>query len=63
MYAHLNKAIQMDPTEPNYHLALGTAYLEDGDSKNAEDELYKTLKIDSNYIEAHRNLGRLYMTL
>jgi protein O-GlcNAc transferase len=63
MYAHLNKAIQMDPNEPNFHLALGTAYLEDGDLKNAEKEFYETLKIDSNYLEAHRNLGRLYIIL
>lgn len=61
MYAHLNKVIQMDPNEPNFHLALGTAYLEDGDLKNAEKEFYETFKIDSNYVEAHRNLGRLYM--
>jgi len=61
MYAHLNRAIQMDPNEPNFHLALGTAYLEDGDLKNAEKEFYETLKIDSNYVEAHRNLGRLHM--
>lgn len=61
MYSHLKRAIQMDPNEPNFHLALGTAYLEDGDLKNAEKEFYETLKIDSNYLEAHRNLGRLYM--
>lgn len=61
MYSHLNKAIQMDPNEPNFHLALGIAYLEDGDLKNAEKEFYETLKIDSNYVEAHRNLGRLHM--
>ncbi len=61
MYSHLNNAIQMDPNEPNFHLALGTAYLEDGDLKNAEKEFYETLRIDSNYLEAHRNLGRLYM--
>jgi Tfp pilus assembly protein PilF len=34
----------MDPNEPNFHLALGTTYLEDGDLKNAEKNFKKRLK-------------------
>ncbi|MFQ5673879.1 MAG: tetratricopeptide repeat protein [Nitrospinales bacterium] len=60
-HASLKEAIRLDPLEPNYHLTLGAAYFSAGDLKNAEKEFLQTLRLDENYSEAHRTLGRLYM--
>lgn len=61
MYANLQEAAKLAPKEPDYHLALGTSYFADGDLEKAENEFLETLRLDKNFIEAHKHLGRLYM--
>lgn len=61
MYANLQEAAKLAPEEPNYHLALGTSYFADGDLEKAENEFLETLRLNKNFVEAHKHLGRLYM--
>jgi Tfp pilus assembly protein PilF len=61
MYVRLQEAIGLDPTDPNYPLALGGAYFSDGDLDQAESAFLAALRLGPKYFETHRRLGRLYM--
>ncbi|MBI4389605.1 MAG: tetratricopeptide repeat protein [Nitrospinae bacterium] len=61
MYVSLREAVRLDPLEPNYHWALGMAYFGDGDLDNAALELEQTVRLNENFAEAYKQLGRLYM--
>ncbi len=62
MYAGLKEAVRLDPEEPLYHFELGSAYFTDSRLEEAEAEYLTTLKLEDNFIEAYRRLGRLYMS-
>ena len=62
MYAGLKEAVRLDPEEPLYHFELGSAYFTDSRLEEAEAEYITTLKLEDNFIEAYRRLGRLYMS-
>ncbi len=61
MFESLKEAVRLDPLEPNYHLTLGRNFFKEGQLDNAEQEFLQTIQIDSDYSEAYRQLGRLYM--
>jgi tetratricopeptide (TPR) repeat protein len=62
MYAGLKEAVRLDPDEPLYHFELASAYFTDSKLSEAETEYLTTLKLQDNFIEAYRDLGRLYMS-
>ena len=58
---YLNKAIERDPSNPQYFSVLGYVY-EKGlnDLVKAEENYNKALALDANFLEALSNLGRIY---
>jgi len=62
MYEGLKEAIRLDPDEPLYHFELASAYFTDNKLAKAESEYLTTLKLQENFIEAYKRLGRLYMS-
>jgi Tfp pilus assembly protein PilF len=62
MYVGLKEAIRLDPDEPLYHFELASAYFTDSKLSEAETEFLTTLKLQENFIEAYKRLGRLYMS-
>lgn len=62
MYDGLKEAVRLDPEEPLYHFELGSAYFTDSRFEEAEVQYLATLKLQDNFVEAYRRLGRLYMS-
>ncbi len=62
MYVGLKEAVLLDPEEPLYHFELGSAYFTDNKLEEAETEYLTTLRLQENFVEAYRRLGRLYMS-
>jgi Tfp pilus assembly protein PilF len=60
---HLKRALQLDPTLIQAHLALGKLYLRDEHLSEAVSELETAVKADPNLAEAYYQLGRTYMRL
>ena len=60
---HLKRALQLDPTLIQAHLALGKLYLRDEHLSAAASELETAVKADPNLAEAYYQLGRTYMRL
>jgi tetratricopeptide (TPR) repeat protein len=60
---HLKRALQLDPTLIQAHLALGKLYLRDEHLSEAASELETAVKADPNLAEAYYQLGRTYMRL
>ncbi|HEX8887663.1 MAG TPA: tetratricopeptide repeat protein [Pyrinomonadaceae bacterium] len=60
---HLKRALQLDPTLIQAHLALGKLYLRDEHLSEAASELETAIKADPNLAEAYYQLGRTYMRL
>lgn len=56
------KVIQLDPSEPEPHAALGNLYLQNRNLRDAETEARLALKISKDSIGAHRLLGRILVT-
>jgi len=56
----LKEAVQLDPSQPNYHNALGVVLLDLHKPAEAEAEFQKAVTLDGNYAEAHHNLGLAY---
>ncbi|MBI5186219.1 MAG: tetratricopeptide repeat protein [Nitrospinae bacterium] len=54
-------AIQLDPSVPKLHSALGRVYLEENKPDLAEKEFKKTLDLDNQFLDAYIQLGTLYM--
>lgn len=61
MYASLNEAIRLDPSEPRYRWELGRAYFAEEKFDKAEKEFQQTIRLNENFSEAYKDLGRLYM--
>lgn len=58
--SHLKRALQLDPTLTQAHLALGKLYLRDEHLREAATELETAVKADPNLAEAYYQLGRTY---
>ncbi len=54
-------AIEMEPSIPKLHNALGRVYLMENKDDLAEERFKKVLKLDDHFMEAYLNLGALYM--
>jgi chemotaxis protein methyltransferase CheR len=57
--ATCNKAIEVNSTDKRAYFLLGLALMEAGETVSAEAALKKTLFLDSNFLEAHYQLGIL----
>ena len=55
--AHLDRAAQIDPSNPNTWSNLGVARRARGDSDGAEAAYKKAIEIDPNLAEAYLNYG------
>ncbi len=60
-YRNLDKAIELDPEEPYFHLVKGDAYFEDVKLDAAEQEYLTAIKLGIENPDGNRQLGRLYM--
>ena len=60
-YKKLMEAIRMEPKQPLYRVGLGDEYFKDEKYDKAERMYLSALKVDPEYMIAHRMLGRLYM--
>src|SRR5215469_5492830 len=56
----LKEAVQLDPSQPTYHNALGVVLLDLHKPAEAEAEFQKAVTLDGTYAEAHHNLGLAY---
>lgn len=59
---HYKKVIQLDPSQPEPHVALGTLYLQNRNVRDAETEARQALKLNDDSIGAHRLLGRILVS-
>jgi len=55
--AHYQKALQINPNDPNAWNNIGNALLQEGKLDEAIPYFQKALQINPNYAEAHNNLG------
>jgi tetratricopeptide (TPR) repeat protein len=53
------KVIQLDPSQPEPHVALGNLYLQNRNLRDAENSARQALKISKDSIGGHRLLGRI----
>lgn len=60
-YPELTRAIEMDRTNPLYHLALGNIYLYNQQYKAAEEQYKEVLTLDRENAMARQNLGQVYL--
>lgn len=54
------RAVDLDPEQPSYQLALGIAYSEDGKFQQSADVLRKLAAARPEFIEVYLNLGAVY---
>ncbi|MDH7500279.1 MAG: tetratricopeptide repeat protein [candidate division NC10 bacterium] len=59
--SEFRKAVEMNPSESDYHLGMGTAYSLDGQDEEAIQWLKKAIKLNPDNSEAHNNLGLIYL--
>ena len=57
----LDKLIALEPNNTRARLALGAAQFNVGDVASAETNWTEVLKVDANNVEAHYDLGFLYL--
>ncbi|MGB8959624.1 MAG: tetratricopeptide repeat protein [Candidatus Aminicenantales bacterium] len=57
----LQKSIALDPSSPEPHVSLGSAYLALKEYPQAESEFQSALTIEPNGVDAHYELGSLYI--
>lgn len=60
--AQINKALEMEPKNPNYHNLLGLIYLNRGMLDNAEKSFKDALRYKPDYADVSNNLCGLYLT-
>jgi len=53
----LHSRVQRDAYNPQLRLLLASAYYEDGQNKDAQEQLRKALELQPDFAEAHCNLG------
>jgi tetratricopeptide (TPR) repeat protein len=58
--AEFQKAIELEPDDPDAHHNLGTAYYERGRLDEAITELQAAIELEPGGADAHRNLGTVY---
>jgi tetratricopeptide (TPR) repeat protein len=61
-YPEFIKAVDMDPDNPLYRVALGNVLLFNGDMEGAEKQFRRALKSDPDYSMARQNLGQIYLS-
>lgn len=59
---HYKKVIQLDPEQPEPHVALGNLYLQNRNLRDAETEARQAIKLNNDSIGGHRLLGRILVT-
>lgn len=59
--SEVEKAIRMDPKNPEFYQFLGYIYFTSGKYEKAEETYLKALKINPNLTEVRNHLGSLYM--
>jgi len=59
-YVEFQKALELNPDDKEALNALGVVNLQFDNLQKAEESFLKAVKIDSNYSEAHTNLGATY---
>lgn len=59
--ADLEKALEMDKTNPSIFFAVGTIYDQLGDIEKAVDAYKTAIQLNPDYFEANYNLGALYV--
>jgi len=55
--AHLTKSIEIYPSFVAAHNALGTAYLNQGDSQQAVEQFHRAIALDEHLPNSYLNLG------
>ena len=61
MLKALIEAIELDPKEASYHFYLGRAHFVDGDTKKAESQFLKCVRLNNGFKDAYQQLGQIYM--
>lgn len=59
----LLKAVEINPSDPQIHMALGLAYYLKQIYRESEEHLKKAVELDPKYSEARNNLGATYMAM
>jgi len=59
---HYKKVIELDPQQPEPHVALGNLYLQNRNLRDAETEARQAIKLNNDSIGGHRLLGRILVT-
>ncbi len=58
--ASLRQAVEIEPSNPIYHNAVGAVLLNIGRVQDAEAEFQKAVELDPTYADAYHNLGSAY---
>jgi Tfp pilus assembly protein PilF len=56
----LQKAIHIEPNEPNYYDNLGLLFMVQGKIQEAETAFKKVLSLDPNFTDAKKHLRKLH---
>lgn len=56
----INKALELEPKNPEFNLILGLLMVKQGFTYNAKDQFKRVIRLDPNCAEAYYNLGLLY---
>ena len=59
--ANLERAIQLDASNPTIYFAVGTTYDQMGEKEKAESAYKKAVELDPGYFDANYNLGALFV--